>query len=164
MNASLQELVRDVTDLGLRVRLRIPSSWSEVDVDGTILFVGGRLEDDDQTLVPTVQLRAETAADADAARAAVSGVAQVLRDAVVVFETSGQDAAGYPETVAEIAHRSDVTDATQISMFRTIYLQHAGVALSVIATCGGAASEAARDTLRDVVTSVSVDRLEPSSA
>jgi hypothetical protein len=78
---------------------------------------------------------------------------------VVLFERSGEGPTGLPETVAEIAHRSDVTDATQISMYRTIFLPDKGMAVSVVATCGGGASEAARDALRDAVTSVSVSSI-----
>jgi hypothetical protein len=153
---TLLEVVRDVTDVGIRLGLRVPASWSEIDVDGAVLVVGGRLEDNDQTMVPSVQVRVQPADDAGSATAAVKGVTELLREAVVLFERSGQGPAGFPETVAEIAHRSDVTDATQISMFRTIYLPDPGMAVSVVATCGGGASEAARDALREVVTSLSV--------
>jgi hypothetical protein len=157
VTTELREIVRDVTDVGIRVRLHIPPSWSEAEADGTILFVGGRLEDNDQTLVPSVQVRVEAAADAQVAQAAVAGVAGVLTEAVVVFEESGEDRSGQPQIVAELAHRSDLTGATQISMFRTVYVDARKVAVSVIATCGGAASESARDALRDVVASMSVE-------
>ena len=162
----LQEIVRDVTDVGLSVRLRIPPWWSEVQADGTILFAGGPLEDNDQTLVPSVQVRVEAAADAQAAQAAVAGVAEVLTEAVVAFRTSGHDRSGHPQTIAEIAHRSDLTGATQVSMFRTVYVEDRRMAVSLIATCGGAASEDARDALRDVVASMSVELLdgEPGAA
>jgi hypothetical protein len=155
-DGTLIEAVRDVTDVGLRVRVSVPASWSEISVDGAVLVVGGRLEDNDQTLVPSVQVRVQRADDAESAAAAVTGVAEVLQEAVVLFQRSGEGASGAPETVAEIAHRSDVTGATQISMFRAIYLADEGMAVTVVATCGGAASEAARDALRDIVTSVFV--------
>jgi hypothetical protein len=153
------EVVRDVTDVGIRIRMRVPAAWSEIDVEGAVLVVGGRLEDNDQTMVPSVQVRVQPADDAESAAAAVTGVTELLREAVVLFERSGEGPTGFPETVAEIAHRSDVTDATQISMFRTIYLPDKGMAVSVVATCGGGASEAARDALRDAVTSVSVSSI-----
>ena len=156
---TMLEVVRDVTDVGIRIRMRVPASWSEIDVEGAVLVVGGRLEENDQTMVPSVQVRVQPADDAESAAAAVTGVTELLRDAAVLFERSGQGPAGFPETVAEIAHRSDVTDATQISMFRTIYLPDKGMAVSVVATCGGGASEAARDALRDAVTSVSVSSI-----
>ena len=159
VTAGLREIVRDVTDVGMRVRLHIPASWSEVRADGTILFVGGPLEDDAQTLVPSLQVRVEAAADARAAQAAVAGVADVLPEAVVAFETSGHDRSGHPQVVAEIAHRSDLTGATQISMFRTLYVEDRKMAVSAIATCGGAAAESARDALREVVASMSVELL-----
>lgn len=160
VTAGLREIVRDVVDVGLSVRLHIPPSWSEMQADGTILFVGGPLEDNDQTLIPSVQVRVEGATDAQQAQAAVAGVADVLTEAVVVFEASGHDRAGHPQIVAEVAHRSTLTGATQISMFRTLYVEDSKLAVSVIATCGGAASDGARDTLRDVVASMSVGLLD----
>jgi hypothetical protein len=157
------EAVRDITDVGIRLTATVPAAWSEIDVEGAVLVVGGRLEDNDQTLVPSVQVRVQPADDAGSAAAAVTGVRDLLREAVVLFERSGEGPAGFPETVAEIAHRSDVTNATQISMFRTIYLPDPRSAISIVATCGGGASEAARDALRGVVTSVSVSPI-PESA
>lgn len=161
--ATMVEVVRDIFDVGLRIRATIPSTWSEIEVADTVLVVGGRLEDNDQTMVPSVQVRLERAASAEDAAAAVRQVAGLLRDAVVIFERSGTGATGNPETVAEIAHLSDATGATQISMFRTIYFDVHHLAVSIIATCGGGAAEAARRALRDIVTSVRVEAL-PESA
>ena len=160
VSAGLQDVVRDVVDVGLRVVVQIPPTWSEIEADGTILFVAGRLEDNDETLLPSVQVRVEAAPDAQVAHAAVAGVADVLQEAVVAFETSGHDQAGNPQTIAEIAHRSELTGATQTSMFRTVFVEDRQVAVSLIATCGGGASEEARDALRDVVVSMSVELLD----
>jgi hypothetical protein len=112
-----------------------------------------------QTLEPSLQIRVQHAPDAEAAAAAVAGVADVLTDAQVVFERAFVDEDGRPETVPEVVHRNDITGATQISMFRTFYLEGQHLAVSAVTTCGGAASEQARDALRDVVLSVRVTPL-----
>lgn len=150
----MTEVVRDIADAGIRITLQVPDHWSEIRVDGVALVVAGRLEDNDQTLEPSLQIRVQPAPDAEAAAAAVAGVADVLTDAQVVFERALVDPDGRPETVAEVAHRNDITGATQISMFRTFYLEGKHLAVSVVASCGGAASQEARDRLREMVLSV----------
>jgi hypothetical protein len=149
-------LTRDLTDVGIRLEATVPATWKEIEVEGAVLVVGGRLEDNDQTLVPSVQVRVMKAEDEQSAAAAVTGVTAVLDEAKVLFERTGEGAFGLPETVAEVAHRSSVTNATQISMFRTIFLPDKKLAVSIVGTCGGGASEEARDALRDIVTSIRV--------
>src|SRR4051794_11541672 len=141
----MAQVVRDIEDAGIRFAVTIPDAWSEIRVDGVALVVAGRLEDTEQTLEPSLQIRVQHAQDAEAAAAAVAGVADVLTDAQVVFQRAFVDADGYPETVAEVAHRNDITGATQISMFRTFYVEGEHLAVSAVATCGGAASEQARE-------------------
>ena len=158
-----EDVVRDVTDIGLRVRLSIPATWKEAPVEGSILVVGGQLDDSDQTLVPTVQIGVRKAESAEAAAQAVLGVVAELDDAAVGFQWSGTGASRMPEAILEVAHRSRLTRATQVSMFREIYVEAKGLALTVVGTIGGGASTEARDALREVLTSVSVGPMPPGT-
>ncbi len=157
-----EDVVRDVTDIGIRVRLAIPTDWKEAGVEGSILVVGGTLDDSGGTLVPTVQIGVRKAETAEAAAEAVLGVVGELDEAVVAFQHAGPGSSGLPEAILEVAHRSRVTRATQISMFREVYLADRELALTVVGTLGGGASTEARDALRAVLTSVSVGPLPPA--
>lgn len=156
---TLTTVRRDITDVGIRLEATVPTSWKEIDFEDAVLVVGGRLDENQQTLVPSVQVRVMKADDEASAAAAVTGVSSVLNDAKVLFERSGEGALGLPETVAEVAHLSSVTNATQISMFRTIYLADEKLAVSIVGTCGGGAAEEARNSLRAIITSVTVEPL-----
>jgi hypothetical protein len=150
------EVVRDVVDIGIRVVVSVPATWSEVAVEGALLVVGGPLENHEQTLVPTLQLRVREVNDVSEAESVVFSPIDVLSDAEILYQWSGVDADGRQECISELAHRSGVTGATQISMFRSIRLSTNQLALNALATCGGGASQEARDILRGVVTSISV--------
>src|SRR5687768_2122661 len=150
------DVVRDLLDVGLRVGISVPASWSEVAVEGAFLVVGGPLEATAQTLVPTVQLRLREAADVIDAELEVTAALESLEEVAILYRWTGVDARGCEQSIAEIAHQSDVTGAVQISMLRSIFLPTKHLALSAVGCCGGGASQEARDILREVVTSISV--------
>ncbi|MGY1742147.1 MULTISPECIES: hypothetical protein [unclassified Blastococcus] len=156
-----EDVVRDVVDVGVRIRLAIPPGWREAPVEGTVLVVGGPLEDRPHTLVPSVQIGIRRAESAEAVRQAVGGVVRELDEPEIAFEGAGTGPSGHPEAVLEVAHRNKLTRATQVSMFRSILLPDDGRAVSVVATIGGGASREARDALRTIVRSVAVGPLPP---
>ena len=158
-----EDVVRDVIDVGLRVRLTIPTGWKEAPVEGSVLVVGGPLQDSEHTLVPSVQIGLRRAESAEAVNDAVGGVVRELDEPAVAFEGAGAGPRGLHEAALEVAHRSKLTRATQVSMFRSIFLADKELALSVVGTIGGGASTDARDTLRQIIRSVSVGPLPPGA-
>ena len=159
-----QDVVRDVVDIGVRVRATIPEGWKEAAVEGSVLVVGGRLDDSDQTLVPTVQVGVRKAESAQAAADAVLGVVGELDEPAVAFQWTGHGRNGLPEAVLEVAHRSRLTRATQVSMFRSLYIPQKGLAVTTVGTIGGGASQEARDAVRAVLTSLSIGPVPPGTS
>ena len=149
--------VRDTgTDAGVEVSAEIPEHWSELTVDGYVLVVGGPLDDQDGTLLPVVQVTLRSAADADTVWQTLLDGAAALPEAHEAFRARrplGPD----EESVLEVVHRSPVTGGTQVSILRTVFRPERSQVVSVVGTCGGAASPQTRDSLRRIVASVQAE-------
>lgn len=148
-------VLRHVEDAGVTVAADLPAEWSELAADGYVLIAGGSLDASVGTMAPVVQVTLRHAGDADAVWDTLRRAAAELPEAVLAFEARNPRDDG-EEAVLEVVHRSSVTGATQVSILRTVFFPARSQALSVVGTCGGGASSAARDALRRVVASVEV--------
>ena len=149
----MTRVLRHVQDAGVEVSAEIPAHWSELTVDGYVLVVGGPLGDQGGTALAVVQVTLRSAADADAVWQTLLDGAAGLPDAHEAFRTRrplGPD----EESVVEVVHRSPMTGGTQVSILRTVFRPARSQVISVVGTCGGAASPATRDALRRIVASV----------
>lgn len=120
-----------------------------------MLVAGGRLDDADGTMVPVVQVTLRSATDADTVWQTLLDGAADLPEAHEAFRARRPHGTG-EEAVLEVVHRSPVTGGIRLSILRTVYLPERSQVLSVVATCGGAASPESRDALRRIVAPVAV--------
>jgi hypothetical protein len=148
-------VVRHIEGSSVDVSAEIPDDWSELTVEGYVLVVGGRLDDVDGTMVPVVQVTLRSATDAEAVWQTLVDGAAGLPEAHEAFRARRPHGTG-EEAVLEVVHRSPVTGGTQVSVLRTVFLPERSQVLSVVATCGGAATAEALDALRRIVASVAV--------
>jgi hypothetical protein len=70
-------IVRDIAGVELPREVRLPPSRKEIELPDAVLGVSGPLEEDDQTLVPAVQVRVTRAEGGKQAAAAVTALADL---------------------------------------------------------------------------------------